>query len=330
MSETFTFRRAEASDVDAVFSLMQSVKAGMEHQEWYITDSKEYIEAHLEKQGIVIIAESRKGELAGYFMVDFPSIRLMNSEDLQNDNLGKDLLFDEENLRLVAHMDSAAVNPKYRGYHLQSQMLREAERELADYPQKHYLCTVHPDNQASLTTMLRGGYMIVKTKEKYGGLSRHVLYKKKEIVRPKVLVSACLLGIKCRYNETGELNSELVSMMKDAELIPVCPETIGGLPTPRVPAERKGNQVITRDGADVTKEYQKGAEISLHFAKLYGCRCAVLKERSPSCGSGRIYNGTHSRTLTDGDGVTAALLKKHGIVVFGESQIKECRRFLGF
>ncbi|MGN0158100.1 MAG: DUF523 domain-containing protein [Brotaphodocola sp.] len=167
------------------------------------------------------------------------------------------------------------------------------------------------------------------TKEKYNGFLRHVLYKKKEKNHRKVLVSACLLGVNCRYNEKGEMNSDLAELMRDADLIPVCPETMGGLATPRVPAERAGERVITKDGVDVTKEYRKGAEISLYLAKLYGCRCAILKERSPSCGNGKIYDGTHSGTLTDGDGMTAALLKTHGIPVFGESQIPDCRRFLG-
>lgn len=329
MSETFTIRRAVLQDAGAIFGLMESVKAGMEHPEWYVTDSRAYIESHLETEGIVMVAEASDGDLAGYFIVDFPSVRLRDSEDQQNDNLGKELKLGETDLRLVAHMDSSAVNPKYRGHHLQWKMLEAAEAALAEYPYQHYLCTVHPENHSSLNTMLRAGYVIVRTKEKYSGFLRHVLYKKKEKIRPKVLVSACLLGVNCRYNEKGELNAQLAELMQDADLIPVCPETIGGLSTPRIPAERTGDQVITKTGVNVTKEYRKGAEISLHLAKLYGCRCAILKERSPSCGSGKIYDGTHSKTLTNGDGMTAELLKEHGILVFGESKIADCCRFLG-
>lgn len=329
MEEMFTIRRAVSQDADAVFALMQQVKAGMEHGEWYVTDTQEYIEQHLDEQGMIFVAEAPNGELAGYFIVDIPSVRLGACEADWNDNLGKELRMDEENLRLVVHMDSAAVNPAYRGHHLQWSMLKAAEDALKTCPYQHYLCTVHPDNHASLHTMLRAGYVIVGTKEKYNGLRRHVLYKRKEPVREKVLVSACLLGISCRYNEKGEQKEALEVLMRDADLVPICPESIGGLPIPRVPAERVGTRVINRNGVDVTKEYQKGAETALHLAKLYGCRCAVLKERSPSCGSGRIYDGTHSGTLIDGDGMTAELLKKHGISVFGESQIDDCRRFLG-
>ena len=80
---------------------------------------------------------------------------------------------------------------------------------------------------------------------------------------------------------------------------------------------------MTASGGDVTLQYQRGAEEALRLCRLFGCEAAVLKERSPSCGHGRIYDGTHTRTLTDGDGVTAELLMAHGIAVYGESQIKE-------
>ncbi|MFR4440281.1 MAG: DUF523 domain-containing protein, partial [Hungatella sp.] len=100
-----------------------------------------------------------------------------------------------------------------------------------------------------------------------------------------------------------------------------CPEQLGGMATPRLPAERQGDRVINKAGEDVTEHYQKGAEETLKLAKLYQCSCAILKERSPSCGCGQIYDGTFSRTLTDGDGVTARLLKEHGIVVMGESEL---------
>lgn len=328
MEEQFRIRRAVRQDINEIFSLMQQVKAGMEYSEWYVIDTKEYVEQHLSEQGMMFVAEAPDGTLAGYFIVDIPSLRLGKCETDWNDNLGKELCLSEEKLALVAHMDSAAIKPQYRGHHLQWRLLQAVEEELRAYPYQYYLCTIHPDNHASLHTMLRAGYVIVGTKEKYHGLKRHVLYKKKETVREKVLVSACLLGISCRYNEKGELKEALTALMRDVDLIPVCPESIGGLPTPRVPAERVGAQVINRDGIDVTKEYQKGAETALHLAKLYGCRCAVLKERSPSCGNGRIYDGTHSGTLTDGDGMTTELLKKHGISVFGENEIAACVRFL--
>lgn len=146
--------------------------------------------------------------------------------------------------------------------------------------------------------------------------------------KQRVLVSACLLGIHCRYNGQGVLDADVKALMDIAELIPVCPEILGGLATPRPPAERLEDRVVTVEGCDVTAQYQKGAEETLHLAKLFGCTCAVLKERSPSCGSGRIYDGSHTRTITEGNGMTAEYLLKAGICVFGETEILACRDFL--
>jgi len=138
-----------------------------------------------------------------------------------------------------------------------------------------------------------------------------------------ILISACLVGVKCRYDGGAGKIAELSELMEKHTLIPVCPEQLGGLKTPREPAEIKGERVVTRDGRDVTHEYRRGAEETLRLARLYGCSCAIMKERSPSCGSGHIYDGTFSRTLTVGSGVTAALLEETGIKVFGESRICE-------
>lgn len=146
--------------------------------------------------------------------------------------------------------------------------------------------------------------------------------------KQRVLVSACLLGVHCRYNGQGVLEADVKGLMDEAELIPVCPEVIGGLATPRSPSERRGNRVVTVDGQDVTEQYRKGALEALHLAELFECTCAVLKERSPSCGSGSIYDGSHTGTLTDGNGMTAEYLLDAGIPVFGESEISECREFL--
>ena len=138
----------------------------------------------------------------------------------------------------------------------------------------------------------------------------------------KILVSACLLGARCRYDGAGKAHPEVEALAEKHTLIPVCPEQLGGLPTPRTPAERNGVQVITKDGVDVTEQYRRGAEETAILCKLLGCEAAVLKERSPSCGCGEIYDGTHSKTLVAGDGVTAELLKAQGIAVYGESQIE--------
>ena len=136
-----------------------------------------------------------------------------------------------------------------------------------------------------------------------------------------LLISACLMGIKCRYDGKQKKIPELDRLMESYVLIPVCPEVLGGLPTPRVPSERRGEAVVTRDGRDVTENYRQGARESLRICQMTHTDCALLKERSPSCGFGSIYDGTFTGTLCPGDGVCAALLKQHGVRVYGESQV---------
>ena len=137
-----------------------------------------------------------------------------------------------------------------------------------------------------------------------------------------LLISACLLGAQCRYDGQSKPVLEMVALSEQFDLVPLCPEQLGGLPTPRTPAERIGDRVITKDGRDVTAEYRRGAAHALPLARLCGCRIVLLKERSPSCGSGTIYDGTFSGGLTAGDGVTAVLLRENGIAVYGESEIE--------
>lgn len=144
-----------------------------------------------------------------------------------------------------------------------------------------------------------------------------------------ILISACLLGVHCRYSGKGELHPEIAALMDKHHLIPVCPEILGGLPTPRTPAERQCGRVITRSGADVTAEYERGARETLALAQLFGCRHAILKARSPSCGSGTIYDGSFSKTLVPGDGMTAQLLTAHGIRVYTEEQTADFLRDIG-
>ena len=146
---------------------------------------------------------------------------------------------------------------------------------------------------------------------------------------PVVLVSACLLGARCRYAGDGKRIDGLDALMRRAQLVPVCPEIYGGLPTPRAPAERRGTRVIARDGTDVTPEFERGAQEALKLAELFGARFALLKERSPSCGSGEIYDGSFGGVRVNGDGVAAALLKAHGVEVYGESRIEELLARLG-
>ena len=138
----------------------------------------------------------------------------------------------------------------------------------------------------------------------------------------KILISACLLGVCCRYDGASKAHPLVLALAERHTLVPVCPEQLGGLPTPRPPAERRDGRVVTQSDV-VTEQYRRGAEETLKLCKLLGCEAAVLKERSPSCGYGQIYDGTFSGTLTAGDGVTAALLAAHGIPVYGESRIGE-------
>ena len=136
-----------------------------------------------------------------------------------------------------------------------------------------------------------------------------------------VLISACPLGSACKYcggsNKLTE--QQLAALGERFRLIPVCPETAGGLPTPRDPSERLGDKVVSNQGRDVTAQYQKGAETALWLARRYDCKAALLKEKSPSCGSGMIYDGSFTGKLIPGDGVAAEELKKEGLIVFGES-----------
>lgn len=137
----------------------------------------------------------------------------------------------------------------------------------------------------------------------------------------KILVSACLLGVSCRYDGQSKQYPLVEELCRRHQVVPVCPEIMGGLPTPRTPAERQGAQVITKTGGNVTEQYCRGAQQVLHLAQMLECDVAVLKERSPSCGSGVIYDGTFTGTLTDGWGVAAQLLRENGIRVLGEAQL---------
>ena len=135
-----------------------------------------------------------------------------------------------------------------------------------------------------------------------------------------VLISACLLGQYCRYDGQTKVYPQVQDLLgrDDIHLIPVCPEQAGGLATPRPPAERQGERVVTADGTDVTAQYRRGAEAALQLARLYNCRTAILKANSPSCGSGTIYDGTFRHRRISGDGLTAALFKANGVQVYNE------------
>ncbi len=139
----------------------------------------------------------------------------------------------------------------------------------------------------------------------------------------KILVSACLLGVGCRYDGKSKPADEVIALSKKYELIPVCPEILGGLPTPRIPCEIRNGRVINREGEDKTAEYTRGAKEVLRLARLLNCTAAVLKKKSPSCGEGEIYDGSFSGKITQGDGICAALLKKNGIRILNETEINK-------
>ncbi|MDU1144754.1 2-thiouracil desulfurase family protein [Aeromonas rivipollensis] len=142
---------------------------------------------------------------------------------------------------------------------------------------------------------------------------------------PRVLVSACLLGQPVRYDgqSKGIVSDWLNALGAEGRALALCPEVAGGLPTPRPPAERQGELVVTESGLDVTAEFDRGAELALGLCLAQGIRFALLKEGSPSCGSGRIYNGRFEGVSMAGEGKTTALLRRHGIQVFSEDQLPE-------
>lgn len=134
-----------------------------------------------------------------------------------------------------------------------------------------------------------------------------------------ILVSACLVGLNCKYNGKNNYNEKIFELVKEGKAIPICPETLGGLTTPRKPSEIKyingERRVINIDGVDVTEEYERGAKEVLELAKKLNVTKVILKDRSPACGKGKIYDGTFTGNLIDGNGVLTDLLIKNNIEV---------------
>lgn len=138
-----------------------------------------------------------------------------------------------------------------------------------------------------------------------------------------ILVSACLLGECCRYDGAAKPCDAVLALQDKYRLVPICPEVMGGLPTPRVPSEIQGDRVRMKNGTDVTQNYHDGAQKALAIARENGCTVAVLKERSPSCGKGLVYDGSFSGRLVSGNGICASLLLENGICVLGESELEK-------
>ena len=153
--------------------------------------------------------------------------------------------------------------------------------------------------------------------------------------RPALVVSACLLGVACNHEGRGSWRPVVEELQKRYRLVPVCPEVLGGLTTPRPAAEISGGggadvlagqaRVVNVEGGDVTAAYRRGAEAAVHVARAAGASRAVLKARSPSCGSSRIYDGTFSRRLVEGQGVTAAALRAAGVEVCSDEEAADLR-----
>lgn len=137
----------------------------------------------------------------------------------------------------------------------------------------------------------------------------------------KILISACLVGDKTSYDGHSNYNDKIKLLLEKYELVPFCPEVEGGLHVPRRPSERKGDKVIMDNGKDVTGNFQKGAELALNICQYLGIKIAILKERSPSCGSKQIHDGSFKNKLIPGEGVTTELLRKKGITVISEEEI---------
>ena len=137
----------------------------------------------------------------------------------------------------------------------------------------------------------------------------------------RIMVSACLLGENCKYSGGNNRHEKVLEYIKGHEVIPICPEVMGGLPTPRPPAEIVSGEVINRLGVSVDREYRLGAEKALKLAREKQIDLAILQPRSPSCGTREIYDGTFSGKKIPGMGVAAALLKENGYVVLGADEL---------
>ena len=138
-----------------------------------------------------------------------------------------------------------------------------------------------------------------------------------------IVISACLAGVNCRYDGKNNRIEQVCSLVSLKKALPLCPEQLGGLPTPRLPSEISEGRVLNKNGDDVTKAFRKGAEEALKICLMAGCKKAILKSKSPSCGFGAIYDGSFKKRLLPGKGVFAALLESYGIEIITEKDIKK-------
>ena len=139
----------------------------------------------------------------------------------------------------------------------------------------------------------------------------------------KIGISSCLLGIQCKYNGGSNYNEDIIRLKEKYEIIPICPEVLGGLSIPRVPSEIVNNKVINQEGIDVTNNYNQGALKALQILKENNVNVVILKSKSPSCGKGEVYDGTFSHTLIKGNGVTTQLFLDNNITIYNEHNYKD-------
>lgn len=135
------------------------------------------------------------------------------------------------------------------------------------------------------------------------------------------VVSGCLSGLNCRYDGGSNPSPQVVALVRAGRALPICPESLSGLPCPRPPCEQKNGRVICANGEDLTREFNRGCELALREALKTGCKLAILKSRSPSCGFGQIYDGSFSRKLIRGDGLWARKLAEAGFKIYSEENL---------
>lgn len=170
--ESIQIRKATMEDKDAIYALMKRVFSSMEHPEWFVCDSADFVEQHISEKGFVSVACTKENTIVGSFIVRYPG--------KDADNLGIDIGLSEEDLQHVVHMESYVVDPEYRGLHLAEKMLLFCESMIDKNQYTYYMATVHPDNMASASVLENQKYMIVKTTKKYGENIRNIFVKKSE------------------------------------------------------------------------------------------------------------------------------------------------------
>lgn len=142
----------------------------------------------------------------------------------------------------------------------------------------------------------------------------------------KIIVSACLLGHNCKYNGGNNRNQDIIDFVRNHEVLALCPELLGGLSTPRQPAEIQNGIVTNVSGESVDTPFRKGAQAALEIAIREKAELAILQPRSPSCGCKQIYDGTFSRRLIKDKGIFAQLLSEHGIPAIEHDEVKHHER----